>query len=220
MQMSLGFGKSRLVVLPTSLAIVVLAGALAAPAQGAALSRFGRNLIVVLGSDTSDNCTQLMDALTSAATDASNTNRYTVKITAGVVDCGDTPVDMRSFVDIEGSGELSTRIVSVVDGDEQALATVNGADDAELRHLTVENLGGGVLEAIAIGNDGTSPQLTHITAIASGGTTNIGIENFSATPLMINVTAIAEGGQASRGVENFFDSSPTIRDSVIMGAMV
>jgi hypothetical protein len=206
------FFESRILrpeVLLIPLVTVFFASVLAAPAQGAALSRFGRNLIVVLGSDTADNCAQLLAALDAAGADASNTNRYTVKITAGIVDCGDTAISMRSFVDIEGSGERSTTISSEVEGVFDGSGTVNGADDAELRDLTVENPGGGT-SAIAISNNDASPRLTHVTASASGSEANIGVRNvFGANPLMVGVTATGSGGVDATGVLNS-DSSPTM----------
>ena len=69
-----------------------------------------------------------------------------VKIEPGVYDVGIASVNMIPHVDIEGSGEKVTRIVGTVErGPLTDFITVNGvingANDAELRHLTVVHQG-------------------------------------------------------------------------------
>jgi pectin methylesterase-like acyl-CoA thioesterase len=132
--------------------------------------------------------TTITAALNSIA-DASASNRYLVWVAPGVYT---ETVTMKPFVDIEGAGELTTKIT--FSGSASATAgTLLGANNAELRFLTVENTGG-TAWAVAIFNSGTAPRLTHVTASASGGTNNIGVYNYaSSSPTMTNVTASASG---------------------------
>jgi hypothetical protein len=127
--------------------------------------------------------------------------RYLVKVLPGVYN---ERVTMKPCVDIEGSGELTTKITAPGGASySAAAATLIGANEVELRFLTVANTGGGATHAVGIYNQGASPRLTHVTATASGGTnSNSGVYNSSASPAMTNVTATASGGEYSYGVSN------------------
>ena len=86
-----------------------------------------------------------------------------------------------------------------------------GANNAELRFLTVENTGGAAW-AVAIFNNNAAPRLTHITAAALGGTNQIGVYNYaSSSPAMKNVSASARGGTSAHGIYNA-SSSPLMKD--------
>ena len=145
--------------------------------------------------------------------DASDTNRYLVYVAPGVYT---EKVIMKQYVDIQGASELTTKISwtgnSSWDGDS---STLLGADNAELRFVTVENTGNADY-AIAIYNTGASPRLTHVTATVSGGTSqNIGIFNSSASsPTMTNITANAMGGNFSIAIQNYQSCSPTMTDII------
>lgn len=158
------------------------------------------------------------DTITGALnsiTDASDTNRYLIKVMPGVYT---ETVMLKSYVDIEGAGELATRITYTGTADDTA-GTVVGADDAELRFLTIENTGENDM-AIAILNQTAAPRLTHVTAIASGGTSfNYGILNFSSAPTMTNVTATGagEGATWNYGVYNE-DASPIMTNVTARGS--
>ena len=146
-----------------------------------------------------------VSAALAAITDASDTNRYLVKVMPGVYS---EQVTMKPYVDIEGAGELTTRI-TYTGSAAQDIGTVVGADNAELRYLSVENTGGNTV-AIAIYNNPASPRLTHVTASASGGSNvNCGVYNSGASPTMTNVTASASGGNYGYGVRNH-SSSPAM----------
>jgi hypothetical protein len=142
----------------------------------------------------------------------SASNRCLVKIAPGVYNLGAVSafpgrLVMRSFVDIEGSGENVTRLVASGTATLGGLpATVATASNAELRELTVENTGGASY-AFAITGSGTSrvSQLRNVTAIASGGTnSNTAIVNQNTgnnLPKLRNVTAVASGAGAV-GIQN------------------
>lgn len=161
---------------------------------------------VVIVAQSGGDFTSIQAALDSIV-DASASNRYLVYIAPGVYT---ESVIMESFVDIQGSGELTTKITQP--GTTSIFGTVWGGGDAELRFLTVENTGGSTY-AIALYNSG-SPRLTNISLTASGGTYNYGMYNSWASPVLSNVTSTASGGAASYGLYNS-QSYPTITNSFI-----
>ncbi len=79
-----------------------------------------------------------------------------------------------------------------------------------MRFLTAENTGDGAYAGFAIYNQGTSPRIIHVSAIAFGNSFSVGIYNSSASPLLMHVTAQAAGGNA---IHNYV-SSPTLIDVV------
>jgi len=160
---------------------------------------------VVIVAQSGGDFTTITAALDSI-TDASASNPYLIYVAPGVYI---ERVTMKQYVDIEGAGELTTKITytgSVTD----TTGTVLGANDAELRFLMVENTGGAAY-AVAIYNSSASPRLTHVTASASGGMLNHGVYNNSSSPTMTDVSASASGGTYNYGVYNN-SSSPTMTD--------
>ncbi|MCX6032817.1 MAG: hypothetical protein NT169_26470 [Chloroflexi bacterium] len=161
---------------------------------------------VVIVAKSGGDFTTISAALASI-TDASDTNRYLVKVMPGVYS---EHVTMKPYVDIEGAGELTTRITYTGSASFDT-GTVVGASNAELRFLTVANTGGDNW-VTAIYNGSASPRLTHVTATASGGTYAYGVWNYTSSPAMTDVIATASGGTNSNfGVFND-TSSPTMTD--------
>jgi pectin methylesterase-like acyl-CoA thioesterase len=160
---------------------------------------------VVIVAKSGGDFTNIQSALDSITT-AGDANRFLVYVAPGVYT---EQVSMKPFVDIQGSGELTTKI-TYTGSVAPDTGTLIGANDAELRFLTVENTGGSN-HAIAIYNSGSAPRLTHITASASGGTSaNYGVFNVASSPKMTDMTASATGGAASYGVYSTTISSPTM----------
>jgi hypothetical protein len=161
--------------------------------QTTAAAGFVRTIIVSPGANPTASGTTLMNAINGITTNSS-TNPYLIKIEPGIYDLGSTPLTMKPYVDIEGSGEGVTMITG--SGSANQAGTVNGANNAELRFLTVQNTGTTATNfAIAIYNSGASPRLVHVTAQAVGtGLINpwfIGIWNVSSSaPTMTHVTAL------------------------------
>ena len=113
-----------------------------------------------------------------------------VRIMPGVYDIGQSPVVMRPFVDVEGSGEGMTRIVgAVASAAPGSGAAVVGASDAEIRFLSIANAAAGPYVAGFIAPPGTSPSLLHVTVTASGGATTHGISANGASVKLENVNA-------------------------------
>ena len=161
-----------------------------------------KNVLVVAKSG--GDFTSITAALDSI-TGNSPTNHYLVYVSPGTYT---ETVIMKPFVDIEGAGELATKITNT-GSDLSNIATVKGASNAELRFLTVENTGG-LAYAIAIYNFMRAPRLTHLTASAFGGTYNYGVYGYGSSPTMADVTANAFGGTYNYGVYNYASSSPTM----------
>ena len=175
---------------------------------------------------------------------SSQTNPCLLKIMPGVYNIGTASVQMRPYVDIEGSGENTTIIQGNIDS--AVSGVVSGASNSEMRFLTVKNSGGGSysqaiynsgaatkitnVTAMATGSshnyavvnqNSSSPVLLNVSAIASGGTISIGVYNLDSSAMMFNVTSVATGGGSNIGVSNNSTSglhTVTIRSSVISGS--
>lgn len=192
----------------------IVLGVLLAPSAGAVEEAYAYTLTV--GKNTNDNTGRTLAApdfttITAALNKIPNvysngacSARYLVKVLPGVYN---ERVTMKPCVDIEGSGELASKITTPGGSYYNAAsATVVGASEAELRFLTVENTGGNY-HAMAIYSNRAAPRLTHITAIASGGSNTGGVVNRYASSIMTNVTAIISGNcHYCYGVDNTFSS--------------
>lgn len=154
-------------------------------------------------------------AAVNSITDATATNPYLVLIGPGVYRLGGGSLQMKPFVDIQGSGENTTRIVGSIDS--RTSGVVRGSDDSELRFVTVENEGGGHY-AIAIYNNGSSPRITNVTAMVSGASTHYAVFNQLASPLISNTTIIAKGGQYNYGLFDDNSSSKVTHATVSVSA--
>ena len=176
--------------------------ALSAPWSGIS-GKPSNTLIVAKSGGDFNTITAALDSITAA----SDTNRYLVKVMPGVYT---ETLWMKAYVDIEGSGELATKITYWGFND-TANGTLRGVNNAEVRFLTVANTGqAGSGNAIAIYNGVASPRLTHITVSAAGGASNYGVYNSNSSPAMTNVIANATGGANSYGVYNNFSSAPAM----------
>jgi hypothetical protein len=169
---------------------------------------------------------------------ATEDNPYVIKIAPGTYEeVG--PVVLKSYVDVEGSGQGVTTITcecgsNSLDG---SAATVSASNiQAEIRHLTIANTTGLVdffelanpVVTGVIGVIGVTPRsystgvatfdtdesfsMNNVTATATGGGYMSGVANFASSPLMNNVTATATGDFYSAGVANFASSSPLMNN--------
>ncbi len=174
---------------------------------------YRRTVVVSPIGTATENGAALLNALVGI-TDASATNPYLLHIEPGVYDLITDTLQMKSFVDIEGSGEDVTTITAAgtTEGTDSLWpkSTLAGADNAELRFLTVRNTGGNE-NAVAIYNRETSPRLTHVTVIASGGISQtLGVFNNGGSSQMLDMTITAIGNPNVTGVFIFRGASPTL----------
>ena len=163
----------------------------------------GNVVIVAKSGGDFDTITAALDSIV----DAGEMNRYLVKVMPGVYY---ERVTMKPYVDIEGSGELVTKI-TYTGSYLPDTGTLVGADNAEVRFLTAENTGGDDI-AIAIYNGSGSPRLTNVTASALGTRSGLGVYSHYSSPVMTNVTASAVGVYESYGVFN--DASSAVMTHV------
>ena len=185
-------------------------------------SAYKRTVVVSPVGTDAENGQALLDAITNI-TDASSSKPYLLHIEPATYDLGNGSLNMKSFVDIEGSGELNTVITSGVTTQQGCFAstgTVNGADNAEVRFLTVRNTGASGCK-VAIVTDSASPRLTHLTAESTGdgGVQNIGVHTNRSSTTMTDVTATGSGQVSgpNYGVYSFL-STPTIKQSKLTGS--
>ena len=166
------------------------------------------------GSDTESGAALL--AALDKITDASESNPHLIVIKPGAYNIGDTPLQMKPYVSVQGFGQDATTIAGNVTTAEVPpdIGTVMGADNSELTRLTVRNtgVGAGVSSvAVCCNNVSDTFKMTHMTAKASGGTQNYGVFNNYSSPVMANVTAGAAGGENNYGVYNA-SSSPAMEN--------
>jgi hypothetical protein len=126
------------------------------------------NVIVVAKSGGDfDNPVDAIDSIT----DAGRSNPYVISVAPGRYNLGETPLFMKSYVSLVGSGQKATYIVGKVDSaaslPDGGPGVINGADASEIRRLTVINRNSGT--AHAIHNYDASPLISNVTAIARGG---------------------------------------------------
>ena len=165
-------------------------------------------------------------AVLNGISDASAENPYVLRVQTGTYDLGNQSLHMKPFVDIEGDGELDTIITAlgytclpeVVPTDRGMIV---GANDAELRKLTVKNTGGEC--TCGMFNLDVSPHLRQVTILASGGSqSNLGMHNqYNRTggrPVDLEyVTVIATSNTTeSVAIRNFIGSWVEIRDSTLI----
>ncbi len=156
--------------------------------------------------------TALLNALAGITT-ASAANPWLLKIEPGIYDLGSGALSMKPFVDVEGSGEDVTTITAA--GNSSILTgTVVGANNAELRFLTVKNTGGNTF-AVGIASVSASPRLTHVTVTATGGSVeNFAVYNNASSPVMKDVTATASGTVTDEAVVNVIGSTSVMTDVI------
>jgi hypothetical protein len=146
---------------------------------------------------------------------ASETNPCLVKIMPGVYDVGGSSVQMKDYIDIEGSGENTTKIKGNISSNESGV--VRGSTFAELRFLSVENSGGGEwnIDAIAMYNNMAAPKITNLTLTArNGGKNSVALYNKNlSSPVLTNVTLEAfDGANYSMGVWSINLCAPQLKN--------
>ena len=168
--------------------------------QGAGVS-YERTIVVSPDpADESKNGLLLRDAI-AGITDNGPTRPYLVKIEPAIYDLGSQPLALKPYVDVEGSGELTTTISSTA----SIPATLVAANNSELRFVTVKGT-----NTVALYSNGVSPRFTHVTATSSGGSFNYPIEVTGGVPVLTDVTTAGTGGVQAAGLVNFGGGSNLI----------
>jgi hypothetical protein len=140
----------------------------------------------------------------------SSSNPWLLKVEPGVYDVQFNPLQMRPWVSIEGSGIESTTIRGSV----QTVFTgaipvpfvglVEGADNAELRNLTVENSGNDK-NLVALLNRNTSPRIYRVKLVTVGNQSLWGMLNLGSggggSPTLEEIEVRVTGGTFTTGIE-------------------
>ena len=141
---------------------------------------------------------------------------YMLKIEPGVYDVGPNQVYTKQYLDVEGSGQISTRIR----GTYPAAGALNGfvqvVSNSELRMLTVENYGGGSANytGIHVWNE-ANVRISDVTVLVHSGTSgHTGIDLGGQGTVLKNATIVASGGSWTVGL--WLDA----RDIIVDGAHV
>jgi hypothetical protein len=174
---------------------------------------------VVWVATSGDNTFPLLSTALASISDASSSKPYVIRIAPGTY-TETSPVELKSYVDVEGSGQGTTTITCACGGSSingSSAAVSADAITAEIRHLTINNTGPSTGTSTSIGvytnavTNGSFSML-HVTATATGSIGNYGVYNSaSSSASMNNVTATATGGIDSYGVRNFL-SSPSMNN--------
>jgi hypothetical protein len=168
--------------------------------------RYGKTAVVAVSNGQYTSPVQAMNNVASWCGTPSATNPCVVKIMPGIYNQGTTSLNMQPYVDIEGSGENVTVIKgAVVSPDVAPNGLVNGASNAELRFLTVQNTTNASGLGLAIVNkEGASPALTNLTVISTGTALVSDVAAIASVtggaPRLTNINAIVTGGNNTTGV--------------------
>jgi hypothetical protein len=168
--------------------------------------------------DATASGTRLLNTL-AAITNASATKRYVIKVEPGIYDVGATMLEMKPYVDIEGSGQEATVIQGNGNNESSMVATVEGADFAELRDLQVKSVGNPsgtpftIATAIALDSDDTT--IRNVTVTSSGASVNWGIRMAGSLSTIEEVNINVSGSGTIYGMVTDFFSAPTVRRTVI-----
>jgi hypothetical protein len=146
---------------------------------------------------------------------ANATNPYLIKIEPGVYNISNTSLQMKPFVDIEGSGEDVTTILGNLYDTNGNQGVVLASNNSELRFITVADKASiqitGTTNAIYTEAVDSTARFTHVTALASGAQDNRAIKNSNSSPTLKDVTAITVGAGYGTGILNM-SSSPLIQN--------
>ena len=159
------------------------------------------------------NGSALLDALGSVT--GTLAHPYLVLIEPGIYDIVTRTLTMKPHVDVQGFGEKVTIIRSQGNLDFSE-GTVMGAQDAELRFLTVVNTGGVGYYATAINNQGNSGfSVVHVRLVVLGGSSgNTGIlnrENGSGAEMTVRDASIhlSDATNGGSGVYKLAEGAPS-----------
>jgi hypothetical protein len=177
-------------------------------------------LVSPVGTDA-ENGTALLNAL-AGITDASATNRYLLAIEPGTYDVGTTPLAMKQFVDVEGSGRRPTQIVGHVVGTGGLSGAVLLASFSELRSLAVLNTVSAQPFSTAIYGTGvTFSRIFEVIAAAGGGTSlTVAAKLNDSSLVSIDQSSLSANGTGgdTYGLYPLASSQPTIVYSSVSGS--
>lgn len=135
---------------------------------------YNRTVIVPSTGNTTADGAALISALANLSPAPSFGNRWLIKLEPGIYNVGTTPVVMRQFVDIEGSGVEETLIQGSVAPPPGFLlgGLVEGASRSEIRSLTINCLSDALHNSCqAMSLNSASPRLSQMRILVQGSGT-------------------------------------------------
>ncbi len=175
---------------------------------------FFRIRLVRADGTPTENCDALRGAL-AAITDNGASSRYLISMEPGNYACGTTSVVMKPFVDLRGSGQITTLLTGAVQGFPGGLMV--GASNSELSEMTVQNTGTGAGDVAAVRSSNTDDfRIYRVTAIADGTSTfSRGIVILDGTAAVTDSTAIAAGTSINDALAISFGAHVEISGAII-----
>lgn len=146
-----------------------------------------------------ENGTALRNALASIGT-TSSLNRYLIKLEPGIYDVGTTGLQMKPFVDIDGSGENASTIRAEVDS--PTSGAVIASSYVTLRHVGVINFvppAGSNSIAVYAKSVGLFA-LEHVRAAGGGGGSGIGMLIDNASPTIDSSSVLGLQATTNYGI--------------------
>lgn len=141
--------------------------------------------------DPTASGTALRNAL-NGITDASAAKRYVLKIEPGIYDLGTNPLVMKSYVDLDGSGQEATVLRGMYEGSEAMFfGLITTASSTELRDLQVDCNGS---EHCVLAPRGTESWIHHVTVSGNDGAFHKAITVVGASSRIEDVTIRFQGG--------------------------
>ena len=207
--------------------------------------KYGRVAVVaVSGGDYTDPVSALVD-IGAWCPVRSAENHCLLKIMPGLYDLGlNNGIGMQQYVDIEGSGEDTTKIRGSI-GLPGYYGLIEGASNTSLRHLTVENVSSTGdpnailcrniasmrIENVSAFSSGTGDArnsaiyvlqsvdiaLENVKAVAASGWQNVGVNSVTSNTSLTSVTAQGYGGTLNFGISCSSAGSLHADHSVITG---
>lgn len=168
--------------------------------------KYYRTVVVRPGASAQESGSNLKGNLLGIS-GASETNPWLLKIEPGIYDLDGDSITMKQWVDIEGSGQRVTRIVSSIESARHGgPGTVRGVSNAAIRRLTIENTATGDYSH-ALFNYDNNLTVEHVTIIATANAVEEANAVFNYgdyTGTMQHVTVLCPSSTAvyTRGIYN------------------
>ena len=162
---------------------------------------------VIWVAESGGDYTKLSEAMASIPDNNTAATPYVITIAPGEY-IETANVEMKNYVDVEGSGQGITTIRCACSGSTNFKnSTISiGEKNVEIRQITIENTSTGndnfAVHSNQAFNEELEVTMADVTATASGGTNAVGINLNQATLKLRNVTATAAGNTSSTGVKS------------------
>jgi hypothetical protein len=213
--------------------VVGLAASLAAKADinhthDSAYTKKAPNVVVI---DKTSSGAALRAAV-DGISDASAANPYLIKVLAGVYDLGTTPLKMKPYVFLEGSGDASVITSQVTNSGTQNCAngTINMSDNSTVKNIRVTNTGAGVDDGMdgmsaSIAFQGVTSTLENATVITGSSTFNVGghhatavcaLNGANATLNNVKMESHSSGESWSHTIVNGNNSTMLVNNSTVL----